>query len=251
MAKELVSVIIPCYNGALYIAQCIESVRNQTYPHWEILAVDDCSTDNSAVIIQKYCQLDRRVKYFKTDKASGSPAIPRNMAMDRAQGRYLAFLDCDDVWLPGKLEEQIVCQQNTNAAIVFSNYEKMSSKGIRSRRIVIAPSKIGYGEMYYGNPIGCLTVFIDTYITGKFYFVNSHHEDYIAWLSLIRLYGPAINTNTVTACYRESCDSVTSNKWKILTWQWNIYRKILKLNFVMAGYYYLHYAFRAFKKFLI
>lgn len=203
MRSDLVSVIIPCYNGARYIAQCIESVRSQTYPHWEILVADDCSTDNSAMIIQEYCSRDSRIRYCKTNSASGSPAIPRNLAIDQAKGRFLTFLDCDDLWLPKKLEEQIVCKQKTNAAIIFSNYEKMSEDGIRSQRIVIAPSEINYRRLYYGNVLGCLTVFIDINITGKFHFEKLHHEDYIAWLELLKRFGPAVNTNTVNACYRE------------------------------------------------
>ncbi|MDR3192647.1 MAG: glycosyltransferase [Treponema sp.] len=120
----LVSIITPNYNCAPYLAQTIESVRAQTVPDWEMIIVDDCSTDNSAAIARDYVQKDRRIRFFQTPSQSGSPREPRNLALRMARGRYIAFLDSDDLWLPGKLENQLALfnSNSENTAIVFSNY---------------------------------------------------------------------------------------------------------------------------------
>ena len=103
----LISIIVPCYNSERYIVQSIESVIMQTFQQWEMIIVDDCSTDNSADIIKKYEAKDFRIRYLKTNEPSGSPSIPRNIGIREARGRYIAFLDSDDIWLPKKLEEQL------------------------------------------------------------------------------------------------------------------------------------------------
>lgn len=120
----LVSVIIPCYNSERYIVQSIESVIMQTFQQWEMIIVDDCSTDNSADIIKKYEAKDFRIRYLKTNEPSGSPSIPRNIGIREARGRYIAFLDSDDIWLPKKLEEQLKFIDQPNVAMVFSNFGK-------------------------------------------------------------------------------------------------------------------------------
>ena len=135
----LVSVIIPCYNSERYIVQSIESVIMQTFQQWEMIIVDDCSTDNSADIIKKYEAKDFRIRYLKTNEPSGSPSIPRNIGIREARGRYIAFLDSDDIWLPKKLEEQLKFIDQPNVAMVFSNFEKVDQAGRRTKRKIIAP----------------------------------------------------------------------------------------------------------------
>ena len=244
----IVSVITPCYNGANYLVNCIESVISQTFQDWEMLIVDDCSTDDSKEIITKYIQKDSRIKYYRTEHPSGSPTVPRNIGIDNANGRYLAFLDCDDMWLPTKLEEQLNVFKDKKCAMVFSNYEKISMHGVSSSRVVKAPSIVDINQMYYGNPIGCLTVMVDMTITGKFHFRKMHHEDCIAWIELISKSGAAYNTNTVLAQYRETAGSVSRNKIKILLWQWDIYRKVFKFNIFKSLFYYMQYAYNGYKK---
>ena len=102
----LVSIIMPSYNTASFIEETIQSVLNQTYTNWELIIVDDCSSDDSLSIIQKYARIDSRIRYLRTDKPSGSPTLPRNMGIKEAKGRYIAFLDSDDIWLPNKLSDQ-------------------------------------------------------------------------------------------------------------------------------------------------
>lgn len=243
-----VSVIMPCYNGAKTIAESIDSVIAQTYENWELIIVNDFSSDNSLDIIKDYNLKDQRIRFFNTDKPSGSPSQPRNIAMSKASGRYIAFLDSDDIWHPTKIEKQLEIVQKYKTPFVFSNYEKMTSEGAISDRIVISPSRVTLKDMYYGNPMGCLTVMIDIETIGKFAFKKNGHEDCVAWIEILQKGYIAHNTNTIEAVYRESKNSVSSNKFVILHWQWNIYRKILKLGVLKSIYYYLHYAVRGFLK---
>ena len=216
----LVSIITPCYNAASFISQAIESVLAQSFGDWEMIIVDDCSSDDSLSIIQKYARIDSRIRYLRTDKPSGSPTLPRNMGIKEAKGRYIAF----------------------------SNYEKVSLGGERCGREVIAPCEVDYPLLLKGNCIGCLTAMYDSALTGKIFFKEIGHEDYVCWLSILKQGYKAQNTNTVTALYRVSDHSVSSNKLKAMRWQWNILRNEMDLPVYKAVYYFIHYAIRAFAK---
>lgn len=243
---------MPCYNSGTFIRQAIESVRNQTFEDWELLVVDDGSTDDSADIIKGMEQMDGRIKYLKTNAPSGSPIVPRNIGVKNALGRYIAFLDSDDAWLANKLERQMkMFEQYEDMAICFSNYEKMTEQGERNNRIIKAPSISTYKQLLLSNVIGCLTAVYDTEKVGKVFFQNHSHEDYILWLDILKRGYVARNTNTVEALYRVRENSVSSNKLKTLSWQWDIYRNVEKISLFRSSYYFLNYAYRAFRKSLI
>lgn len=242
------SIITPCYNSRDYIENTILSVINQTYTSWEMLIIDDCSNDGSDKIILKYSKTDSRVKYLRTDHPSGSPTLPRNIGIMHAQGRLIAFLDSDDIWLPNKLEEQIKLFKQANVAIAFSNYEKISKDGNRFNRYITAPSQTSYKQLLKGNVIGCLTAIYDTSKVGKIFLKHVGHEDFVLWLSILKKGYIAKNTNSVTALYRIRKKSISSNKLKVLSWQWNIYRNEEFLSYIKAIYYFIHYAIRAFRK---
>ena len=165
----LVSIITPCYNAAPFISQAIESVLAQSFGDWEMIIVDDCSSDDSLLIIQEYARIDSRIRYLRTDKPSGSPTLPRNMGIKEAKGRYIAFLDSDDIWLPNKLSDQLKVFEKSEVAIVFSNYEKVNLDGERSGREIIAPCEVDYPLLLKGNCIGCLTAMYDSALTGKIF----------------------------------------------------------------------------------
>ena len=245
----MVSIITPCYNSADYIADTIKSVIAQTYQDWEMIIVDDCSTDNSLDIIEDYAKYDSRIKVLRTEKSSGSPVAPRNLAIQKASGRYIAFLDSDDIWLPTKIESQLdVFKRHDDAAVVFSYYEKVNEAGERSGRIIRSADKVTYRQLLKGNVIGCLTGIYDTDKVGKIVLEHQGHEDYIMWLSILRKGFSARNTNDVQALYRVRSNSVSANKLKALTWQWHIYRDSEKLGVVSSAYYFIFYAIKAFVK---
>ena len=148
---ELVSIITPCYNSASTIRETIQSVIGQSYDCWELLIIDDCSQDDSAKIIMEFAAVDARIRYLKTNTSSGSPTLPRNIGIKAAKGRFIAFLDSDDVWLSNKLSSQLPLFVNNDVAIVFSYYEKMAEDGSRMGRVVKSAFYHHYKSLLCGN----------------------------------------------------------------------------------------------------
>ncbi len=247
--KNLVSVIMPCHNGERFISDSIDSVISQTYQNWELLVIDDNSTDNSVNIIQDKMKSDCRIKMFRNDHSVGNPAKPRNIGIENAQGRFIAFLDCDDIWLPNKLEMQLSLFDD-NTSVIYSYYEKMDDAGRTSDRIIYSPSKTNFKEMLKSNVIGNLTGIYDTAKVGKVFQENVHHEDYLMWLEILKKGYAAKCCEQVLAYYRVSNHSLSSSKLKNLSWQWNIYRKELNLSFFNSVYLYFSYAFNGLFKYL-
>ena len=165
-----------------------------------------------------------------------------------AKGRYIAFLDSDDMWLPEKLTQQIPLMQNPQVAIVYSNYEKMTESGKKTGRVIKAPRQADYKKLLRGNVIGNLTGIYDKEKVGIVPFLNIHHEDYAMWLSILKRGFIAQNTGTVAARYRLSSSSVSTNKYRVLSWQWNIYRNIEHISIMKSTIYFVSYAFKAFLK---
>ena len=251
MAMDMVSVIMPVYNSGRFIEDSILSVISQTYSCWELIVVDDGSTDNSKDIVEQYVKKDSRIHLLQNYKPLGIPAIPRNIGIQQAKGRFIAFLDSDDIWFPTKLEQQVRLFNHKKTAIVFSNYEKMNEEGLWAGRIIKAPDTASYECLLKGNVIGNLTGIYDVAKVGKVLFRPIHHEDYALWLSILKKGFIARNTNTVTALYRVRKASVSSRKLAVLSWQWNIYMNVEKIGIIKSAYYYINYACRALHKKLI
>lgn len=249
--NNLVSIITPCYNSDKFISKTIESVISQTYTNWEMIIVDDCSTDNSASIIKRYTEFDKRIKYIKTEFASGSPAYPRNMGISLAKGRYIAFLDSDDLWQENKLYLQLPLFKDEDVAIVYSYYEKMTEDGLCSNRIVKSALFHSYSTLLYGNEIACLTAIIDVNKTGKIYFEKIGHEDYAMWLSILKKGFIAKNVPKPLAIYRVRKSSVSSDKIKVIKWIWNIYRNVEKKTVLISLFYSISDLTKSFVKSLI
>ncbi len=250
--NELVSIIMPVHNAERYLEEAIRSVMAQTYPHWELLVVNDASTDRSMEIANMLAAEDERVKIYTNPTPTGFPATPRNMAVDLAKGRYIAFLDSDDMWLPGKLEHQLpFFAEAENIAVVFSNYEKIDEESERDNRVVKARKITNYNKLLLGNVIGNVTAIYDTQRVGKVYFPMVHHEDYAMWLSILKRGFVARNTGAVMALYRVTSNSVSAHKLHLLPWQWSIYRNVEKLGLIRSVYCYVNYAIRGFLKSLV
>lgn len=250
--KELVSIVMPVHNAERYLEEAIRSVMTQTYPHWELLVIDDASTDRSMDIALALAAEDARIKVHKNPTPTGYPATPRNMAVELAKGRYIAFLDSDDVWLPGKLEHQLpFFSESEKIGVVFSNYEKIDEESERDNRVIKARKITDYNKLLLGNVIGNVTAVYDTSRVGKAYFNKVRHEDYAMWLSILKRGFVARNTGAVMALYRVTGNSVSSHKLHLLSWQWNIYRNVEHLGFFRSVFCYLNYAVRGFFKSLV
>ena len=157
MNKNLVSIITPMYNSGKFIKDTIDSVLSQTYKEWEMIIVDDCSTDISPEIVKSYVGSESRIKYIRTDK-NGGVSNARNIALKNANGQYIAFLDSDDIWDKEKLEKQINFMKEKDCAISFTSYELIDEENKRLDKIVRVVPSIDYKTLLKGNILGCLTV---------------------------------------------------------------------------------------------
>ncbi len=243
-----VSVIMPCHNGAATLTQAVESVLAQSYAGWELLIIDDASTDGSVAVAEEYCSQDSRIQLIHTPASTGKPATPRNVGIKAATGRYIAFLDCDDMWLPQKLEHQLPLFEKPDCAAVFSFYKKMDASGTVRPAVVTSPAAVSFAQLLDGNSIGNLTGIYDTAKVGKVYQKEIHHEDYLMWLQVLQKGFVARNTGTVEAYYRESGTSVSGSKLKALGWTWAIYRRELGLPLVTSIGHFIKYAFKGLSK---
>lgn len=232
-----VSIIVPAYNAEETINDTIQSVLNQTFDDWELIIVDDCSTDETSRIVYDYLCRDKRILYFKTECASGGPSEPRNKGIINSKGKYIAFLDSDDLWLPNKLQEQISFLVSHKYKFVYSDYEKISHVGKRDNRLIKCRSVSTYYNTLASCEIPCLTVLVDRRIIENKRFVNAGKEDYIMWLELLRDGNVAYNTGKVHALYREATNTRSSNKFKMVCQQWNVIRHIEKQSFVKSIYF--------------
>lgn len=210
---SLVSIVMPNYNCDKYLHDTIESVISQTYSNWELLIVDDCSTDSSVEIINHYCAIDKRIKCFINKKNAG-PAECRNIAINNAEGKWIAFLDSDDLWLPQKLEKQISFMENNNYHFSYSAYEQIDCESRSLGKIVSGPKIISKRKMFRYNYIGCLTAIYDSDFIGK---INISPElkkrnDYAIWLKISR-FANCCFYNEVLAKYRVRTGSVSHSKF--------------------------------------
>lgn len=249
--KCLVSIITPSYNAEDFISESIASVFSQTYFNWELLIIDDCSSDNTISIVKEFAERDSRIRYFSTERNTGSPALPRNIGIEQANGDYIAFLDSDDIWLPHKLEEQLAFIQEHGYDFVYSNYEKMSWDGKRENRIVKVKNSSSYRDILKTNEIPCLTVLLRKDLLKDVRFKSIPKEDYACWLGILKKGYTAYNTGKIHAVYRESKQSRSGNKFKMFREQWHVLRKIEKIKFFPALYFIIIYAIRGFSKYLI
>lgn len=246
--NNLVSIITPAYNAEKYIAETIESVLAQTYPNWEMLIVNDCSTDNTAKIVQSYAAKDKRIKLINLTENSGA-AVARNTAIQNAKGRYIAFLDSDDLWKKEKLQKQLKFMQQNGYAFMFTAYEHFKNKKENIKNKVAAPKKLKYSQALKGNQIGCLTVMLDRKQIAKIKFTEQKHEDYILWLNILKTGITAYGINESLALYRTgNSKSISSNKLQSALWTWNVYRKVQKLSILQSIYYMCFYVMNGLKK---
>lgn len=181
--RELVSIITPSYNTANFIGKTIESVLEQTYQNWEMIIVDDCSQDNTDEVVQQYL-FDKRIKYIKNEVNSGA-AVSRNRGLQEARGRWIAFLDSDDLWDTNKLEKQVYFMISKNVYFSYTNYEEIDESGKARNIILTGPSKISKQGMYNYCYPGCLTVMYDADYVGLIQIKNiKKNNDYAMWLEI-------------------------------------------------------------------
>ncbi len=232
--SSLVSIITPCFNSEKYISQAILSVISQTHLNWELLLVDDCSSDATYTIISDFASQDSRIKAFKLDKNSGA-GVARNFAIQQAQGNYIAFLDADDLWKPEKLEKQLHYMQTQNISFTFSFYETIDEAGNLRNETITTPLKITYQQLYYCNWIGNLTGIYSVDFYGKIPISSiKKRQDWMLWLQIVKQIQIAIPIPESLAYYRVRQDSISASKWKLIKYNFKVYRDFHQRSFFPA-----------------
>lgn len=243
--KELVSIIVPVYNAEKFIDETINTVLEQTYTNWELLLVNDCSTDNSVKLINKYLK-DKRIKLINNEVNSRA-AITRNNGIKAAKGKYICFLDADDKWDKTKLEKQIKFMQEKQCAFSFTSYEFADENCIPNGKKVHVPDKISYKQALKNTTIWTSTVMFDMKKLSKedIYMPNVKSEDTACWWSILKKIDYAYGLDDILSFYRRSSGTLSSNKFEAIKRIWNLYRNVEHLNIFKSVYCFVWYAVRA------
>jgi len=240
-----VSVIMPLYNSEGFVSDAIRSVLEQRFSDWEMIIVDDGSTDSSVAICRGFADQDRRIRVIKLDRHSG-PASARNTAIRIAAGRYIAFLDSDDFWHRNKLDLQLELFKQTGGALVYSAYERIDEKRRNKHKIISVPESIDYHGLLNATVIATVTAVYDTARVGKVMMPDIFkRQDYALWLKILRNGGKAYAVNEPLACLRKRAGSVSSNKLSAMRYTWMVYRQMEKLSLGRSAYHFANYAVRA------
>ncbi|EHD0129961.1 glycosyltransferase family 2 protein [Vibrio alginolyticus] len=226
-SQSLVSIIMPSYNSDGTILESIQSVLSQTYKNWELIIVDDRSTDNTWQVIQTYADKYDNIRVYQNKENLGAGAS-RNFAIKKAKGRFIAFLDSDDLWTEDKLAEQIPFMLENNYPLTYTHYSRFTSEEELS--VVTAPKYTTYKKLMYSNVIGCLTAVYDTQALGKRYMpLIRKRQDMGLWLDILKDTPKAYCLPKPLAKYRMD-SGMTANKFSVLSYQWKFYRDVVGLS---------------------
>ena len=247
--NALVSIITPSYNSAKFIAETIQSVQNQTYPNWEMIIVDDGSSDETENVVLSIIQNDKRIQFHKLSQNSG-PAVARNTGIEKASGDYMTFIDADDIWFPTFIENNIKTIQETGIPFVFSSYRRANEQLEFVYSDFIVPNKVSYSDILKSNSISCLTAFLDIKKLGKKYMpLIRKRQDMGLWLNYLKVIPFAYGIQETQAIYRIRENSLSRKKSDLIKYQWQFYREVEKLNVFQSIYYMLHWMYRGFMKY--
>ncbi len=244
MNEELISIVVPVYNAAKCITDTVRSVRSQTLQNWELILVDDGSTDRSVDIMREFANDNIKLICLEGSK---SAALARNRGIGEAAGRYLAFLDADDLWSPDKLEKQIQFMREREAAFSFTGYEFADEQGIGVQRIVSVPAKLNYRSALKNTTIFTSTVMFDlSRITKEDILMpNVASEDTATWWKILKKGYTAYGLDEPLTLYRRGTGTLSSNKIIAVKRIWNLYRNVEHLSVPRSCYCFCFYAVRA------
>ncbi|CAM4245064.1 glycosyltransferase family 2 protein [Listeria booriae] len=228
--NQQVSVIMPCYNAENIIAESIESVLSQTHQDLQLIIIDDCSTDKTVARVMPYLQ-DQRILLIQLPQNSGV-ATARNIGMQYGTGRFIAFLDSDDIWMTEKIATQVDAAETQDVPLVYSAYHTFQENTESIIKTVHVPDSIDYQGLLRNTIIGCLTVLVDREKTGDFAMPNiPGGEDTATWLGILKENGAAYGINQPLAYYRVTSTSLSGNKWRMARRTWQMYRETQDLSF--------------------
>jgi teichuronic acid biosynthesis glycosyltransferase TuaG len=243
----LVSVVTPAWNAGRFVAETIASVRAQTLADWEMWVVDDASSDDTAAVVERIAAGDPRVRLVR-QRANAGPAQARQAALDRAGGRFLAFLDADDLWLPEKLARQTAFMRATPTALSYTSFRRISEDGavVGARRPI--PPSLTHAQLLRNSAIATLTAMVDREVAGPIAMADVGYDDFALWLSILRTGHIARGLDEDLARYRVRGGSVSSRKLRAASWVWRIYRERENLALPRAAWCLAEWAARAWWK---
>ncbi|WP_029036358.1 glycosyltransferase family 2 protein [Salinimicrobium xinjiangense] len=228
--QPLVSVIMPAYNSAAFIAESISSVQQQTYPHWELLVIDDASIDGTSKVVEAIMAEDKRIRLHGLPANQGA-GFARNIGIKAATGEFISFLDADDLWKPNKLEEQLQLMQGEQVDVCYSSYELMNEEGKSLNKQIRALETLSFTKLRKANYIGNLTGIYNASKLGKIYCpLIRKRQDWGLWLLAVEKAGGARAIQEPLAIYRERRNSISGNKVEMLKYNYQVYRKVLGYN---------------------
>jgi len=245
MQDDLISIVIPVYNAEKFIEETVTSVMNQTCQEWELLLVNDGSKDGSKALIEMLAMREPRIRAFHL--TGGGAAKARNTGTEHAKGRYLTFLDADDLWEPDKLEKELAFLRQRDAAFVFTGYEFADENGKGTGKVVRVPETLSYREALKNTTIFTSTVMFDMKKTGRelLYMPQIKSEDTALWWKVIRSGFTAYGLDENLVKYRRSGKTLSSNKLEAIRRIWNLYRKAEGLSLAKSCYYFVFWAYNA------
>ncbi len=243
-----VSVITPAFNASRFIADAVRSVLAQTFGDLEMLVVDDRSKDDTVDVVRALAQADARVRLILREE-NGGPAAARNTALEQAAGRFVAFLDSDDVWLPGKLEAQLRFMQDRGAPLSYTQYRRISESGELISPAIPIPSELDYRRLLKHNALATSTVIVDRQRTGDVRMTRTYYDDFALWLKILKKGFIAHGLRKDLVRYRVVAGSWSRNKLRSAYYTWKTYREVERLSLLPATWYLVHYAWNGYKKY--
>lgn len=241
--RGLVSIICPTYNCEDYIEETIRSVKAQTYTDWELIIVDDCSTDSTKDKIYSFKENDNRIKYYKLDTNSGA-AVARTEAMRKASGKFMAFLDSDDLWVDTKLEDQIKFMCDNNIDFSCTAYDQIDKDSHSLNKVIYPRKKTDYNRLLLDCPVGNSTVMYNVEKMGKFEVPNIRkRNDDALWLKMLKKEKYIYGMPNVLAHYRIRPGSISINKLALIKYHWILYRNIEKLSVARSVFHIGYWGF--------
>lgn len=248
MTTPLVSVITPVFNAARFLPETIRSVKVQTLSDWEHIFADDGSTDQSPAVVRQASADDDRIRLLFAGKRSG-PARARNKALEAARGRFVAFLDADDYWLPTKLERCLAWMVANDCSFAYHDYRSVSADGSKIGGLIRGPDTLDWRALHTRRGIGCFAVVIDRRKIPEFRFPSHYsgpHEDFLAWAQLIRMGHPGRRVPEDLGRYRASGEGRNADKIGAAVECWRNYRRESRLPLLRAASWWSQYAWHAY-----
>ena len=245
--NELVSIIVPVYNAEKFLKETIQIVLKQTYKKWELLLINDCSTDKSELIAKEFA--NKKIIWYDMPK-NGGAALARNKGIELAKGKYICFLDSDDLWESEKLEKQVKFMKKKDIAFSFTGYEFSNENAKPTGKKVMVPYKIDYKRALKNTTIFTSTVMFDMSKLSKddIYMPNVKSEDTATWWKVLKKIDYAYGINEILTYYRRSSNTLSSNKLVAIKRTWNLYRKVENLGIFYSFYNFIFYLFNAVKR---